>query len=102
MSYINVGARPAIHATGPNGLRPKQIKTKKALRELLSQDLTSVEFYGTSPFTPFRGTVQDIQSGTVLTVTGPDPYTARKWGASITIDAGGNIIMDGKKIKPAS
>ena len=94
MGYINVGAR--IKYNGAN------VATKTALRAALSQDPTAIEFYGTSPFTPFQGTACDIQLGDSLTVTGPDPYTARKWGANITKDADQNIIMDGKKIKPVS
>lgn len=97
MSYINVGAK-----TNGEGL-PLAIKTKKALRELLSQDPHSVTFYSTSPMGPqHHGTVARLTPGDVLTVCGPDPQTDRKWWTNIKIDASGNVFMDDKKIKPVT
>lgn len=91
MSYINVGA------TDRSG---KDIPTKKALREALSQDLASVVFYNTSPMGPaFRGHVGNLaDEATVLTVCGPNPYTKRNWWANIKIKDG-KVIMDDKPIK---
>lgn len=92
MSYVNVGAL----VTG----RP--VPTKKALKEALSQDLTSVEFYSTSHMGPqHNGPVTELTPGVVLTVCGPDPERKRNWWASVKIDAAGQVFMDDKKIKPA-
>lgn len=93
MSYINVGARYTKDGT--------DVPTKKALREALSQDLASVEFYGTSPFTPFLGHVGNISEGqTVLSVCGPNPYTKRAWWSNIKMKDG-KVYMDDKAIKQA-
>lgn len=75
MSYINVGASDGF-------------KTKKALKEALAADPSKVHFYGTSPFTPFSGTVLDLQPGDSLQVVGPDPYTSRKWFAGVKVENG--------------
>jgi hypothetical protein len=84
MSYINVGARV-------NGARPA---SKKALREALKDNPGSVTFDGTSPFgEQFSGTVRSIPADATLSVVGPDPYTSRKWYASVTRDAAGKITV---------
>ena len=85
MSYINVGASDRL-----TGLR---IKSKKALKEALSQDLASVVFDGTSPMGPqdfaHPATVSALTDGHKLSVVGPDPYTKRSWYASV-------FLVDGK------
>jgi hypothetical protein len=83
MSYINVGA------TDTAG---QWIPTKKALKALLSQDPSSVNFEGTSHFTPFSGTVADLAKGVTLVVTGPDPLHRRNWGANIKI-VNGKVVV---------
>lgn len=76
--YINVGAR----------LKGRRIGTKKALREALDLTPEEVSFDCTDAFGERAGaayTVDSIPEGAVLTVTGPDPYTSRKWYASVSI-----------------
>ena len=83
MSFINVGAR-----TG-NG---DDVKTKKALTELVKANSAELYFYGTSQFTPFQGGVKDIDGGIILSVTGPNPYTNRKWYATVRKENGKIVV----------
>lgn len=80
MAFIGVGAYV-------NGKRPA---SKKALRDALTQDPTSVTFDGTSPFEPYYGDVTQLQAGDTLQVTGPCPHTKRNWYANVKI-VGGNV-----------
>lgn len=75
MAYVNVGAYV-------NGTRPK---TKKALREALKADPSTVVFDCTVMGRESdRFTAQHtVASGDVLQVVGPDPYRSRVWYASI-------------------
>jgi hypothetical protein len=78
MAYVNTGSFI-------QGSRPR---SKKALREAVANDPQSVFFDGTSFLGPqFDGRPSDIPEGVTLTVTGPDPYTLRRWYASVTRDA---------------
>lgn len=87
MTYINVGAFV-------NGTRPK---AKKALREALANAPETVLFDQTAlpTFAPatVAGTVRatEIPTGVTLSVVGPDPFTARRWYASVTRDRGGQV-----------
>jgi hypothetical protein len=80
MSYINVGA---------SDLAGNRIKSKKALKEALSQDPASVVFDGTSPMGPQQfcrpATVASLPEGYTLSVSGPDPYAKRTWDASVKV-----------------
>lgn len=78
MAYINVGATVL-------GERPR---TKKALKEAFVLNPANVELDQTSPHTqggdvPSRLRGNEIPEGYTFQVTGPDPYTSRKWYASI-------------------
>ncbi|MFJ1700443.1 hypothetical protein ACIOHC_36230 [Streptomyces sp. NPDC088252] len=76
MGYINVGAYI-------DGERPK---TKKALTDALANNPGSVRFDRTSPLDGSDGKAiagDAIPETDTLTVTGPDPYTSRKWYASV-------------------
>lgn len=84
MSYINVGAYV-------NGIRPK---SKKALKEALKSAPGTVKFVGTSPFTPFSGGVSDIPDGAKLSVVGPNPYTNRRWYATVFVGAFGDLWIE--------
>lgn len=75
MSFINVGAR--------EGLVRLNVPTKKRLKELVAANDSSLTFYGTSPFTPFNGTLADLDEGVTLSVVGPDPERDRRWYASV-------------------
>jgi hypothetical protein len=85
-SYINTGAFV-------NGSRPA---SKKALREAIKADPASVTFDSTSMMGARAGDVikadaSDIGKGNTLSVTGPDPYTARNWYASVQVSASGAL-----------
>lgn len=76
MAYINVGA---LAPTGP-------VKTKKQLKA----EIDSIQFYDTSPLgQTFHGGWGDLAdnfpAGTKLTVVGPDPFTDRKWYATVEV-----------------
>lgn len=85
MSYINVGARVA------GNTKP----TKKALKDALKSDPTTVTFYTTDAFGPwysktFRG--DDIPAGFKLSVVGPDPYRERTWYATVEPNRAGEWV----------
>lgn len=72
MSFVNVGAYV-------NGKHPK---TKKALREALASDPSSVIFDVTSMFErSVSHTGSDLDPALTLVVTGPDPHRDRRWYA---------------------
>jgi len=74
MPYVNVGALV-------DGVRPK---TKKALKEAVLSNLDKVRFDPTGAFDPKDPIDPDeLTQGVTLVVTGPDPYTARKWYANV-------------------
>ncbi len=77
MAWINVGA-------SINGTR---VPNKKRLREALAADLKSVEFDQTStlghPDFPASFTVDILPDRIKLTVVLPDPYTDRRYYATV-------------------
>lgn len=91
MSFINCGAyvgdsRPA---------------SKKALRDAIAAGEVLVSFDTTSTFEPLEMVVigasdaalaasgsRALRDGERLSVTGPDPYTSRKWYATVEMRAG--------------
>lgn len=76
MSYVNVGS--SLSATGV------RVLTKKALKEALTVSESAVYFDGTSQMGPqFHGSGEELKEGTRLSVVGPDPYTSRKWYATV-------------------
>lgn len=87
MAYINVGARV-------NGERPR---TKKALREALATAPDTVTFDQTAMFpgTGYGAMIRpgEIAPGGMLTVVGPDPYTSRKWYATVTRNRDGKVTI---------
>jgi len=72
--YINVGAN----------IDGKPVRTKKALKQAV-KDGDSVRFYSTALLgESFYGGVSDIPQGAKLSVVGPDPFTSRKWYATVS------------------
>lgn len=71
-----------------DGQRPA---TKKALREAAADDPARVQVECTSAFTA-RGTIAltRLPRGKYY-VVGPDPYTSRKWYATIVVAADGRV-----------
>ena len=74
MSYVNVGAHFGV----------AEVPTKKALKDAVKAESTDLVFYGTSDFTRFYGGLDAVTEGTTLAVTGPNPFTNRKWYANVT------------------
>ena len=80
MSYVNVGAYI-------NGKRPS---SKTALRTAVKNAPETVSFDSTALMgEQFDGSAVDLEEGTKLSVTGPDPYTSRKWYATVERTAKG-------------
>lgn len=74
-TYVNVGAKYRSNGS--------DIPTKKALREAIQTKADDVVVYGTSDFAPFTGSADDLVIGVKYQVTGPNPYTNRKWYATV-------------------
>lgn len=85
MSFIGVGS--LIEGVG----RPA---TKKALKTALAVDPSKVTFDTTSGFSA-RETISayDLVAGVSYSVVGPDPYTSRKWYATVKLNAAGAITV---------
>lgn len=84
--YINVGALV-------NGVRPK---TKKALKDALATDPSSVQWDSTSDHgpVPFGCQVSGnaLTAGTKLSVVGPCPTTKRSWYATVELKNGKVVV----------
>ncbi len=70
-----------------NGRRPP---TKKSLKEAIQQDPfnpTNVRIEATSLFgNEYDGPLSAAPNNARFTVVGPDPYTSRKWYATISMN----------------
>lgn len=75
-SYTNVGVE------APNN------RTKKAFREAVKADPSTVRLYGTSLFKPLDPTPVDRLPDGMYTVVGPWPERERKWYATVKIIGG--------------
>lgn len=90
MGYINVGA---TYDDG-EGNGPVRVATKTALRKALKENPGDVVFDVTTgpallpegAATSYRGS--EVPEGVTLSVVGPDPFTNRKWYASVQIRNG--------------
>jgi hypothetical protein len=85
MAFINVGQHGAT--------------TKKALKEAVKLDPSTVTFYGTSLLGPQLPSVSfsaarlsEMPEGTKLAVVGPDPYNRRDWYATVEIGRNGVTV----------
>ena len=82
MAYINVGA-------SVDGMR---VKSKAALKRAIKDSPATVAFDSTSPMgESFNGGPSQIPAGVKLSVVGPDPYTDRRWYATVEITATGVV-----------
>lgn len=84
------------NAGAQNFFGGKDFPTKKALKELIAQSPEKVHLYSTDAFGPNYGKswMADIlPEGVKFTVTGPNPYTSRKWYATVEKLANGNISV---------
>jgi len=76
--YVNVGARDVSNN--------KDIPTKSDLKGRMVNYPQTVELYVTDAFGPNAGKVvigDNLEIGVKYTVTGPNPYTSRKWYATV-------------------
>lgn len=82
MHYINVGAYSDN----------QRIPTKSALKRLIKESPESVRFDQTSALgnngMPRLISMRMLNPNITLSVVGPDPYTSRKWYASISLSKG--------------
>lgn len=84
MQYLNTGAY----------VEGERAPSKKALREAVKAHPESVRFDLTSQFDGQGDwTPEDVGPGVTLSVVGPDPYTSRRWYASVTRDAKGVLVV---------
>ena len=68
----------------------QRAKTKKALKEAIANNLSSVTLEATSVFgNEYNGSLESAPDDT-FTIVGPDPYRDRKW--YVTIKKSGSII----------
>lgn len=81
--YVNVGAQYNADKS--------DIPTKKALKDAIKADPGKVYFYPTSDFAGLPGTLDILEKGVKYSVTGPNPYTSRKWYATVEITHSGAI-----------
>lgn len=82
--FQNVGARTASNLM--------DIRTKKALKELIATNPTNVLLYSTDAFGPeslAKWTADKLDIGTKYSVVGPNPYNSRKWYATVERTATG-------------
>lgn len=84
-SYVNVGVS--------NRSDGSDFPTKKALIGALATNPDDVVVYGTSGFSPFTGSADNLEIGTKYSVTGPNPYTNRKWYAIMQKTIDGRIVV---------
>lgn len=82
MEYVNVGVRDTSG---------QDIPTKAALKRMIADDPSSVLIYQTSygfeNYWPDRTYVADLSESDKYSVAGPNPYTSRKWFATIAFNA---------------
>ncbi len=75
--FVNVGA--SYKNSG------QDIPTKKALKDALAHTPANVNLYSTSAFGNSEGAIgSELVEGVKYTVTGPNPFTNRKWYATVT------------------
>jgi hypothetical protein len=68
-------------------------KTKKALKAAIADDPVTVTLEAPSMFgDEYSGAVTSAPPG-MYYVVGPDPYTSRKWYATIAVGASGRAIV---------
>lgn len=84
--YVNVGAKYNETQT--------DIPTKAALKRAIKENPSNVYLYDTSAFSSVAGTtgtVDILLKGVKYSVCGPNPYTSRKWYATVEITESGII-----------
>jgi hypothetical protein len=78
MAFVDVGA--TYHLV--------DIPTKKALKEAIAKNPDDVNIYTTSAFeVPSTKKASELDKSDKYTVVGPNPYTSRKWYATLAWNA---------------
>lgn len=72
-----------------NNARPA---TKKALKLAAAEDPASIVIDGTSLFGGFSGYALEAPEDLPFYIVGPDPYTSRKWYATL-YNRGGKLVI---------
>ncbi len=70
------------------GSRPK---TKKALKELVKEG-HELSFLSVSPFNSYAATLSQMSVGDNLTIAGPNPWSDRRWFATVSKTAKGVTV----------
>lgn len=84
MSFVNVGARYKITYA--------DIPTKAALKRAVKDFPDNTVLYDTSELSPkSERTMSNLDIGVKYSVVGPNPYTSRKWYATVEKLANGTI-----------
>lgn len=84
--YVNVGVR--------DNSTKKDIATKAALKRAIVENPDSVELYDTSEMSAKSSrTGANLDIAVKYSVTGPNPYTNRKWYATVEKLQNGKITV---------
>jgi hypothetical protein len=88
MSWINVGCKIGEPADW--------CPSKKAMKDALRESPVDVMFIGTALLdtAQWSGRGSEIPIGVKLSVCGPDPFTQRRWHATVTRSADGRIRVE--------
>lgn len=75
-------------------IKGKRPQSKKAIKEAVQNDPTTVRAEATSMFgNEFGGTITELPQGTTVTFCGPDPYTSRKFYGTISRSSSGKLVV---------
>jgi len=84
--FINVGAKDKSTLS--------DIPTKAALKRAIAANPDNVVLYDTSDFNGKSSrTAANLDEGVNYSVTGPNPYTSRKWYATVAKGPTGKITV---------
>lgn len=84
--YVNVGAKYIGDGS--------DIPTKAALKRAIADEPSNVRIYSTSGFSEqYDDIATNVVIGVKYSVTGPNPYTNRKWYATIEKLQNGKIVV---------
>ena len=72
-----------------NGQRPK---SKKAIKEAVKADPSTVRIQSTSAFGGYDGPVSELPAGKRIDFVGPDPYSKRNFYGSIQVKNGNPVV----------
>jgi len=92
MTQYEVGA--FVFERGRDG---QEFKFKKDFIELIKKDPSKVYFYPVTAFPnpaseSLRTTGDKFPQKAIALVTGPNPYSSRKWYAHVTYDKNGHLV----------